>query len=149
MATFFGFTTQDAENVRTLQVNTGVDGGAGSVTKPIRLTKKYRITDRDCVIQDFVNSLNITQGQLPGRPEYGTSLWSYIFEPNVNDTKVQIEDEIRRMANADPRIIVNTISAYPQGNGILVEIEIAVQLFTDPVLLQIYFDQNNNSARLL
>ena len=103
MATFIGFTTQDAENVRSLQVNTGVDGGAGSVTKPIRLTKKYRVTDRDLVLQDFVNSLNITQGQLPGRPEYGTSLWSYIFEPNVNDTKTQIEEEIRRTANADPR----------------------------------------------
>ena len=111
--------------------------------------KKYRITDRDLVLQDFVNSLNITQGQLPGRPEYGTSLWSYIFEPNVNDTKTQIEEEIRRMANADPRLIVNMVSAYPQGNGILVEVEIAVQMFTDPITLQIYFDQNNNSARLL
>lgn len=149
MATFIGFSTQNVDTVRTLQINTGVDGGAGSVSKPIKYSRKFRVVDSDLVIQDFVNSLNITQGQLPGRPDVGTTLWTFIFEPNVLETRLELESEVRRMAALDPRLIVNTVSAYPQGNGILLEMELAVTLFNDPVQLQIFFDQNTQSASLL
>lgn len=149
MPTFIGFSTQNTDSVRELQINTGVDGGAGSVSKPIKYSRKFRVVDQELVLQDFVNSLNITQGQLPGRPEVGTSLWTFIFEPNVLETRLQIEAEIRRMAAFDPRIILNTISSYPQGNGILVEIELAVSTFNDPMELQIYFDQGSQTASIL
>lgn len=149
MATFVGFSTQNADAVRTLQINTGVDGGAGSVTKPIKYSRKFRVVDQDLVLQDFVNSLNITQGQLPGRPEVGTTLWTFIFEPNVLETRLQLETEVRRMASFDPRLIINTVSSYPQGNGILLEIELAVTIFNDPIQLQIFFDQNSQIAKVL
>ena len=149
MATFIGFSTQNVDAVRQPQINTGVDGGAGSLTNPIRYAKKFRTVDEELVIQDFLNSLNITQGQLPGKPEYGTILWAFIFEPNVLDTRIQIENEIRRIAGTDPRIIINSVGVYPQGNGILLEVEIAIQMFDDPIQLQIFFDQNTNKASIL
>lgn len=149
MPTFIGFSTQNVDAVRSLQVGTGVDGGAGSLTKPIRVSKKFRMVDQDLVLQDFVNSLNITQGQLPGRPDFGTTLWTFIFEPNTLDVRIELETEIRRMAAFDPRLIINTVSAYPQGNGILLEVELAVRLIDDPVQLQIYFDQGTQTASLL
>lgn len=149
MPTYIGFSTKDVDQVRSLQINSGVDGGAGSLINPIVIGRKFRTVDQDTVLQDFINSLNITQGQLPGRPEYGTTLWTFIFEPNNFDTVTQIQTEIQRMAGMDPRIILNTISAYPQGNGILVEVEMAVRMFNDPMTLQIYFDQQSGSASLL
>lgn len=149
MATFIGFSTQNVDAVRTLQINTGVDGGAGSVSKPIRYSRKFRAVDQDLVLQDFVNSLNITQGQIPGRPDVGTTLWTFIFEPNVLDTRLQIETEVRRMAAFDPRLILNTVSSYPQGNGILIEVELAITLFNDPIQLQVLFDQNSQTASML
>jgi len=149
MATFIGFSTQNVDNVRSLQINTGVDGGAGSVSKPIKYSRKFRVLDQELVLQDFVNSLNITQGQLPGKPEVGTSLWTFVFEPNVLEIRLQIEAELRRMAALDPRLILNTVSSYPQGNGILVEMELAVSMFNDPMDLQIYFDQSTQTASLL
>jgi len=149
MATFIGFSTQNVDAVRTLQVNTGVDGGAGSVSKPIRYSRKFRAVDQDLVLQDFINSLNITQGQIPGRPDVGTTLWTFIFEPNVLDTRLQIETEVRRMAAFDPRLILNTVSSYPQGNGILIEVELAITMFNDPIQLQVLFDQNSQTASML
>lgn len=149
MATFVGFSTQNVDTVRSVQINTGVDGGAGSIAKPLKYTKKFRTIDQDLVIQDFLNSLNITQGQLPGKPEYGTTLWTFVFEPNTLDTKIQLENEIKRMAAADPRLSLNTVSAYPQGNGILIEVEMFVEMFDDPIELQILFDQNTNRASVL
>jgi phage baseplate assembly protein W len=149
MPTFVGFSTQNADAVRSLQIGTGVDGGAGSVTKPIRFSRKFRLVDQDLVIQDFVNLLNITQGQLPGKPEVGTTLWTFVFEPNTLDTRTQLETEIRRLATFDPRLILNTVNAYPQEHGILLEMELAVKAFNDPLQLQIFFDQGTQTATVL
>lgn len=149
MPTFIGFSTQNVDAVRMPQTNTGVDGGAGSMNNPIRYSKKFRTVDQELVIQDFMNSLNITQGQLPGRPDVGTTLWTFIFEPNVQDVRNQIENEIKRLAAFDPRITLNTVSVYPQGNGILLEVEMYIEMFADPTQLQIFFDQNTNIASAL
>lgn len=146
MATFFGFSTAQADNVRSLQLGSGVDGGSGSINSTLRVGKKFRVVDQDLVLLDFINSLNIPQGQKPGKPDYGTSLWSFIFEPNTLDTQIQLENEIKRVANLDPRLILNSVTVFPQENGILVETEIAVSPFNSPTTLAIYFDQNNNSA---
>lgn len=149
MATYVGFSTLNADAVRTNQIATGVDGGAGSLNNPIRYGKKFRTIDEELVITDFINSLNISQGQKPGRPEYGTTLWSFVFEPNTLDVKIQLEAEIRRMINLDPRLLVNTVNAYQQENGILLEIEIAIAPFNNPVDLAIFFDQATNTASRL
>ena len=43
-------------------------------------TKKFTLVDFELVKRDLLNALNITQGQLVGRPGYGTMIWSYIFD---------------------------------------------------------------------
>jgi phage baseplate assembly protein W len=124
----------------------GTDAGQGVVLNAFPAAKKYRVTDEQLVIKDFINSLNIRQGQKLGRPDYGTSAWSFIFEPNVLDIRKQLEAEIVRMAELDPRIILNSVQAYPQDNGILLEIEMAVSQFNDPIMLSVMFDQGTNTA---
>jgi phage baseplate assembly protein W len=146
MATFIGYSTQQVGAVRKSQVNTGGSGGIGSITNPIITNKKFRTVDYDLVVRDLINSLNIPQGQKPGKPDYGTTIWNYVFEPNNLDTQLAIEQEIRRMAAQDPRLIVNSINAFPQNNGILLEIEYAVSPFNDVQQLSILFDQESYKA---
>lgn len=147
MPTFIGFNTQQVDAVRdTQQVAAGVDGGAGSLTKPIQTTRKYRTVDAQLVVQDLINALNIPQGQKPGRPDYGTSLWSFVFEPNTLDVQMALETEIRRIAGQDPRLILNTVTVYPNNNGILVEVEFAVSPFNNVETLRIMFDQQTTKA---
>ncbi len=129
MATFIGFSTLHIDQVRRSQVASGVDGGSGSITNPIRVNKKFRIVDQDLVIQDFLNALNIPQGQKPGKPQYGTTVWSYVYEPNTLDTQIEIERELKRVAGLDPRLLLNSVISYPQDNGILVEMEFAISPF--------------------
>ena len=149
MPTYIGFSTQNADAVRPALANPGVDGGAGMMNDPTRYSKKFRTLDEELVVRDFLNHLNISQGQMPGRPEFGTSLWAFVFEQNVSEIKTQIETEVRRVVGADPRIILNTVTAYPQGNGILLEIEMAVEMFAEPMTLQISLDQTTSTASLL
>jgi phage baseplate assembly protein W len=145
MATYVGFTTQNINQVRELY-QPGVDSGVGSIVQPNQVARKYRITDEQLVVNDFINSLNIPQGQRVGQPGYGTTLWSFIFEPNTTDVRMLIETEIRRVAAMDSRIILNGVQAFPQDNGVLLEVEIAVAPFNNPMTLNITFDQATNKA---
>ena len=98
------------------------------------------------VIQDLINALNIQQGQKVGKPEYGTTLWSFVFEPNTADVQFQLENEIRRVASGDPRLVVNSVKAFPQDNGILLEVELAIAPFNDATILSVFFDRSLNQA---
>ena len=148
MSTYIGFSTIKANQPRSTDLSAGVDGGTGGTVKSINIGKKYRLLDQPLVLQDFVNALNIPQGQKVGNPTYGTTLWSFIFEPNTTDTQFQLQNEIQRVAAQDPRLIVNAVNSYIQENGILIEIELAIAPFNDPQILSVFFDNATNTASL-
>jgi len=146
MPTYIGFSTIKANQPKTTNVSGGIDGGVGGIVKPINISKKYRLVDESLVLQDLMNALNIQQGQKVGQPQYGTKLWSYIFEPNTFDVQQQIETEIKRVASLDPRVVVNYVRGFPQENGILLEIELAITPFNNSFELSIFFDNTTNKA---
>ena len=125
MATFIGFSTVNINQVRSNGVVKGINNSGGSTAYPIsKTTKKFRLTDRDLIIQDLINALNIPMGQKPGKPEYGTGIWDYIFEPNTLEIQTAIQDEVRREISLDPRLEAGTINVYTQDYSILVEVEL-------------------------
>ena len=109
-------------------------------------TKKFTLVDFELVKRDLLNALNITQGQLVGRPGYGTMIWSYIFENQTQDTERAIQAEIQRIASLDPRIYLQSASMYPQLNGILIEIELMMVPGQTSEFLSVYFDQQTATA---
>lgn len=121
MPTFIGFNTQDQY-------------------------KKFTLLDADLVKRDLLNGLNIRQGQLPGRPQYGTTLWDNLFENQSQDLVVAIEREIQRVAGYDPRIQIIDTQVFPQENGILIQIQLAIVPSTDAQQLSIFFDQQQRQA---
>ena len=118
MPSYIGFSTIGANKPKTTNAQAGTAGGFGTITTPLNTGRKYRLVDEQLVIQDFVNALNIPQGQKVGQPGYGTTLWSFVFEPNTADVQFSLEAEIKRVAGQDPRIAINDIEVYPQNNGI-------------------------------
>lgn len=149
MAYYTGFSTINANKPRSTDLSAGVDGGTGSVTQPIVFGKKFVLVDEKLVLTDFVNALNIRQGEKVGNPAYGSAVWSFIFEPNTADSQFQLESELRRLAALDPRLIINTVNAYPFESGILVEMEIAIAPLNNPQLLNVFFDQGLNKATIV
>ena len=126
MPSYIGFSTINAYKPQSTNLPTGPAAGTGSAVNPYIVGNQFGLVDSPLVVQDFVNALNIRQGEKVGQPGYGTTLWSFIFEPNTADVQFQLENEIRRVANSDPRLILNTVRAYPQENGILLEVELAI-----------------------
>ena len=102
--------------------------------------KKFTLTDFPLIKQDLLNAFNIRQGELPGRPEYGTLLWNFLFENQVEELQNSIVDEIHRVAGGDPRVYISDIQVFPQDNGILIQLELTVTPSTDANRLSIFFD---------
>lgn len=146
MATFIGFSTLHAENMKTMGYPRGVNDIVGTTDKTKRTGRKFRTTDEELVIRDFINALNIPQGQKPGKPSYGTTLWSFVFEPNTIDVRSQLELELKRVASGDPRLVLNTITTTNLEGGIMMELEVAVTPFNNATDLAVYFDQTTNTA---
>jgi phage baseplate assembly protein W len=146
MPTYVGFSTQHVENVRTAGFSRGINNTIGNTNKVQRSGKKFRTVDEQLVIQDLINAFNIVQGQKPGKPEYGTTLWSFIFEPNTVDVRKDLEHEIARIVQSDPRIILNTLETTNMEQGILIELELAINPFNNPTQLAILFDQGTKTA---
>jgi phage baseplate assembly protein W len=121
MATFIGFNTQDQY-------------------------KKFTLTDDALIKRDLLNALNIRQGQLPGRPGYGTALWDNLFENQTNETELAITREIQRVAGGDPRLQITEIDIFPQQNGMLIQLLLTIVPSTDAERLSIFFDQQTRTA---
>jgi|TARA_R110000868_G_scaffold32398_4_gene117809 phage baseplate assembly protein W len=109
-------------------------------------TKKFTLVDFELVKRDFLNALNIKQGQLVGRPGYGTTIWNYLFENQTQATERAILAEMQRVAKLDPRIYIQSADMYPQENGILVELELMMVPGQTTEFLSVYFDQETVSA---
>jgi phage baseplate assembly protein W len=151
MPQYIGFSTKDSCKPKTSNdvSISGIDGGPGGIQKGIVWGKKYRLLDSQLVIQDFVNALNIPLGSKVGQPGYGTRLWNFVFEPNTADVQFQLESEIRRVASNDPRINLNYVKAFPQENGILIEVQLAVVPFNQAAVISVFFNRGNNTATLI
>ena len=124
MATYFGFSTIDN-------------------------SKKCRLVDYELVKRDVLNSLLIKQGEKLGNPSYGTNVWGLIFEPQTDSTMKDLEHEMRRTVEQDPRVKVDDLQVYPQQNGVLVELFVTVLPTTEKQRLSLFFNQETQSANIV
>lgn len=108
--------------------------------------KKFTLLDAQLVKQDLLNAFNIRQGQLPGRPSYGTSLWDNLFDNQGTEFEASVNKEIQRVAGGDPRLKIKTVELFPQQNGILIQLEVQIVPTTEAEFLSIFFDQQTRRA---
>ena len=108
--------------------------------------KKFTLLDFPLIKRDLLNAFNIRQGQLPGRPGYGTILWDYLFENQIEAVQEGIVNEVQRVAGGDPRIYISQVNVYPQLNGMLIELQLQVVGTSNAEILSIFFDQEQRRA---
>lgn len=152
MATYIGFSTINTNKTRTYSITSTRYNTVGDGIIPqggIVYGKKFRLTDEQLVIQDFVNALNIRKGEKVGKPNYGTTLWDFVFEPNTIDVVNAVQNEVRRVASLDPRLYINTVSAYTRENGILVAMQLSINPFNEAGDLAVLFDEQTRTASVV
>ncbi len=100
-------------------------------------------------MQDFINAMNIRKGTKVGQPGYGTSLWDYVFDTNTQAVRAQIENEVRRLARLDPRIILNSVAIYSNSNGVLIELQMAVAPMNEAFVTKINVSLTTETASIV
>lgn len=108
--------------------------------------KNYVLTDFELVKRDLLNAFSIRQGEVPGRPTVGTTIWNLMFESQTPETTQQVYDEVQRVVAQDPRIFITQAQVYTQQNGMLIELEIDTRDGAEPQMLAILFDEVSRSA---
>jgi len=112
----------------------------------INQNKKFTLTDFALIQRDLLNAFNIRQGELPGRPGYGTVIWEFLFENQLEQLQQDIRAEIQRVCGGDPRILLSDIQVFPEENGMLIQIAITIVNTTNAEILSIFFDQQQRNA---
>ena len=107
---------------------------------------KFTLLDFELIKRDLANAFNIQQGTLPGRPAYGTTIWSWVFENQSAEVQNAILAEIQRVVAQDPRIVVTQANIFPQDNGLLIEIQIQTVPGQTAQFLSLFFDQQSGIA---
>jgi phage baseplate assembly protein W len=108
--------------------------------------KKFTLTDYELIKRDLLNAFNIREGEMPGRPDVGTVIWSYLFDPNDSVLEQQVEEEITRVINADPRTEVRTIQITQNHNVLNAEVKLYVSPDQDIETLYLSFSQATQKA---
>jgi phage baseplate assembly protein W len=109
-------------------------------------TKKFTLTDYDLIKRDLLNAFNIRQGELPGRPNFGTVIYDFLFENQIDQLQNSIQQEVQRVAAIDPRLEISQVVVAPQQNGFLIELELRVVNTTTAERLSLFFDLQQRQA---
>lgn len=112
----------------------------------INQVKKFTLVDFELIKRDLLNAFNISQGTLPGRPGYGTTLWSFIFENQTTDVEQAIVKEVQRVAAGDPRLFISNVDLFPQLNGIRIELSLQTVGNSSAERLAVFFDEQQRQA---
>jgi phage baseplate assembly protein W len=108
--------------------------------------KRFVLTDFELIKRDLLNYFNIRQGEKVGRPDVGTKVWDFIFEPQSPETTELIRDEILRIVSKDPRAIATDVTVYAQNNGILIELQVQTVGSSATELLSLFFNEASRTA---
>jgi phage baseplate assembly protein W len=111
--------------------------------------KKFTLVDFELIKRDLSNALNIQKGEMPGRPEYGTNLWTYVFENQSTNTTQDMLAELQRVAGGDPRLSLQDAQIYPQDNGIRIELFVRVVNSSETQLLSLFLNQETRRATFI
>ena len=149
MATYLGFSTQNVGKSQTTNALSGRDGGPGGVRQSIVWGKKFKLVDTKLVVQDLINAMNIRKGTKVGQPGYGTSLWDYVFDTNTQAVRAQIENEVRRLARLDPRIVLNSVAIYSNSNGVFIELQMEVSPMNEAFVTKINVSLTTETASIV
>jgi phage baseplate assembly protein W len=107
--------------------------------------RKFRLTDFELVKQDLINHFYIRKGEKLMNPNFGTIIWNVVHEPLTEDLKSVIVTDIKAIAGYDPRISIDNVVITEYDQGIQVELQLRYVQTNQTNLLNLQFDNQNNT----
>jgi len=111
----------------------------------INQIKKFRLNDLELIKRDLLNHFAIRKGEKLMNPDFGSIIWSVIFEPLTADVKALVVEDIRRVAGYDPRVRIDGVLVNQLDIGLQVQIDLTFLPDNLSDQLQIQFDRDQNT----
>jgi phage baseplate assembly protein W len=106
-------------------------------------SENYVLYDFDLIKQDLINHFYIRQGERLMQPNFGTIIWSLLFEPLTDQIKDIILQNVNEILNHDPRVQATNVLITPYDTGLQIEATLKYVPYNIQQNLQLKFDQAN------
>lgn len=108
--------------------------------------KKFRLTDMELIKQDIINHFNIRKGEKLMNPNFGTIIWNVLHEPFTEELKSVITEDIKTIANYDPRVSFDNIIVTEYERGLQIVLDLRYLQTNQSNTMSLQFD---NQAKTL
>jgi phage baseplate assembly protein W len=103
----------------------------------------FKIYDTDLIKQDLLNHFNIKKGEKLENPEFGTIIWSMIYEPMDDNAIRMVTQDVERIVNLDPRTGVDSLKVDATEQGLRIEVGLRYIDFDQVETLYLTFDKSS------
>jgi phage baseplate assembly protein W len=103
-----------------------------------------KLYDYDLILQDILNIFQTRKGERLMFPDFGTIIWSMIYEPFTEEVKQIISDDITKILNYDPRVIPTQINISDVEYGLLIDCTLYYKQLN--LTQKMKFDFNKNTG---
>ena len=114
----------------------------------INQAQTFSLTDFELIKRDLLNAFMIRSGEVAGRPDLGTTIWEYLFEPNDRETSRALNNEVTRIIEGDPRLKLESIDITQAENTIIIEVALIIQPDVNVQTLIFNFDTDSQSVNV-
>jgi len=105
----------------------------------------YSLYDDELIKRDLLNEFQTRKGERLMRPNFGCIIWDMLMEPEDTFTESEIEDDIRRIIDKDPRVGVKDIILYTSDHTIRAEVILKYNRSTNDDVLFLEFISNQET----
>ena len=114
----------------------------------INQAQTFSLTDFNLIKRDLLNAFMIRSGEVPGRPDLGTDIWAYLFDPNDAQTNRALDKEVRKVIGMDPRLDLKKVDITQSHNTVIIEVAVIVQPNTSVEALILNFNTEAQSLNI-
>lgn len=111
----------------------------------VNRSKKFRVTDVELAKQDLLNHFSIRKGEKLMQPNFGSIIWSLLFEPMDDHINQMIVDDVTRIVGYDPRLGLENITVITQDFGLQIELDLVYLPTDQTTTLSLQFDSDSAS----
>jgi phage baseplate assembly protein W len=92
--------------------------------------------------QDIINHFNTRKGERVMNPNFGSSIWDILMDPNTDQVRQELSADIETICNFDPRVTPTQIDITEYDSGYILELTLLLRDTDQSTTLRLSFDQS-------
>lgn len=103
--------------------------------------RSWVLYDTDLIKRDLYNHFYTRFGERLMRPDFGSRIWDYIMEPNLDTVRSLIVEDVERIVRLDLRLDVKDIRLFERDHTIIVTCSLVYRPFQTTEIFTLEFDR--------